>query len=136
MHVHQCLKSRFYIVHLMGAKVLKMVHPAISSCVTRYSLYKPISKLGKICTHRVHMFQNLCTWQPKCVHWVQGAPLILNTVHNCKLSLLRFERTRLELSLYSIVSYRPQRTHLYRFIQLAIFSHHENFISINQYLDS
>ena len=26
---------------------------------------------------------------------------------------------------------RPQRTHLYRFIQLAIFSHHENFIPNN-----
>ena len=27
--------------------------------------------------------------------------------------------------------FRPQRTHLYRFIQLAIFSHHKNFIPIN-----
>ena len=42
-------------------------------------LYKGINMLENACTHRVHRFENLCTRQPKCVHRVQGAPLISNT---------------------------------------------------------
>ena len=32
----QCSKLRLYFVHLPGANTLKMVHPAICSCVTHY----------------------------------------------------------------------------------------------------
>ena len=38
-----------------------------------HSLYEPIQKLGKACTHRVHRFQNPCTQQPKCAHKVSVA---------------------------------------------------------------
>ena len=43
-------------------------------------LYEPIYNFRKACTRRVHRCQKLCTLQPKCAHWVQGAQLISNTV--------------------------------------------------------
>ena len=57
-----------------ACKVLK--NGASGHMIMCFSLYKPIQKLGKACTHRVHRFQNLCTRQPKCARRVQGATLI------------------------------------------------------------
>ena len=42
----QCLKLRFCFVHLPGAKALKMVQPAINSCVT-HNINSTYLKVGK-----------------------------------------------------------------------------------------
>ena len=70
----QCSKSRFYFVHLPGAKTPKMVHPAIWMCVACYiNLFKNWEKPAHTgCT-------SFKIYAPKCAHRVQGAPLISNT---------------------------------------------------------
>ena len=67
-----------------------------------YSLYKPIQKLRKSCTHPVHRFRNPFTCQPKCAHRVQGAPLILNTANFSK-NIHLVLRIFLVLSVYKML---------------------------------
>ena len=75
-------------MHLPGAKTPKLVHPAICS------LYKPIQRLRKACTHRVHRFQIPYTLKLKCAHIDMG-PLISNT---CLLYF--FCHSRIEINEY------------------------------------
>ena len=86
-----------------------------------YSQYKPIKKLEKACTHRVHRFQNPCTRQPKCAHRLQGAPLISNTVLILFFSILYTRKVEVKKTLFQVkavfkiklLSYEPAGFLLY-----------------------
>ena len=68
----QCSKLRFCFVHLPGAKALKMVHPAINSCVT-HNINGTYLKVGKSMhtpgaqvSNPVHPAPEMCTLGAGC----------------------------------------------------------------------
>ena len=44
-------------MHMPGAHVAKIAHPAVCLCVLPYKLYKGINILEYACTHRVHRLE-------------------------------------------------------------------------------
>ena len=60
-----------------------------------------------------------------CVLW------ILDKLFAFTLQVNTFACVKGAFSFILLNNFKPQRTHLYRFIQLAIFSDYKNFISVD-----